>query len=659
MDHSAFFLIVKLSSRFRWVFCQLEVLRHCLPPSVRHTLDELPETLDETYERVLKEIKKPNRMHALRLLQCLVVAIRPLEVEELAEVLAIDFDDEEGMPKLNPRWRWGDEEQALLSSCFSLIVIVGSSYSRVVQFSHFSVKEFLTSDRLATSNGDIARYHIQLEPAHTILAQACRSVLLRSDERVEEGGVEGSSPLAKYAARHWVVHAQDEKVSSRVRKAMEYLFDVNKPYFAAWLELYDIDTPVGYSPIFRWITPYSKFGGTPLYYAARCGFQDLVEHLVANDPDQVNATGGCYLTPLVAALAEGHFQTAKFLYDNGGHPNVRGYRDNTPLHSAAYHRESEMVRVLLEYNANADARNFDGATPLHFMSSNGETGGPNTTLSLSNLAQLLIHHGADVNARTDDNTTPLHGAARSGAFEFMLVLVKLGADVNARKRDGTTLLHEAAWGGSVEAIRMLLELGADINARKNDDTTLLHEAASGGSVEAIRMLLELGADINALKSYRTTPLHEAAQGWSVEAIRILLELGADINARKDDDTTPLHIAARAGSVDVIRMLLELGVDVNVRKSDGTTPLHEAAQGWSVEAIRMLLELGADINARKNDDTTPLHDVARGGSVEAIRILLELGADINARKNNRSTPLLEAVRSGIVDAIRMLSSLEQT
>ena len=113
-----------LSSRFRWIFCQLEVLRYCLPPSVRQTLDELPETLDETYGRVLKEIKKPNRVHALRLLQCLVVAIRPLRVEELAEVLAVDFDDKEGIAKLNPDWRWGDEEQALLSSCSSLIAIV-------------------------------------------------------------------------------------------------------------------------------------------------------------------------------------------------------------------------------------------------------------------------------------------------------------------------------------------------------------------------------------------------------------------------------------------------------------------------------------------------------------------------------------------------------
>ena len=230
----------KLSIRFRWIFCQLETLRYCLPPSVRRTLDELPESLDETYERVLREIKKPNRDHARRLLQCLVVAIRPLRVEELAEILAVDFDDEEGIPKLKLNWRWEDQEQALLSSCSSLIAIVESEESRVVQFSHFSVKEFLTSSRLATSSGDTSRYHIVLEPAHTILAQACLSVLLRLDKSVKWSDVGNSFPLARYAAEHWVAHAQDEKVSSCLRKAMEYLFDVDKPYFSAWLQSYEI-----------------------------------------------------------------------------------------------------------------------------------------------------------------------------------------------------------------------------------------------------------------------------------------------------------------------------------------------------------------------------------------------------------------------------------
>ena len=137
---------------------------------------------------------------------------------------------------LDASWRWEDQEQALLSSCLSLIAIVHAGDSRVVQFSHFSVKEYLTSPRLSASSGDISTYHISFEPAHTILGQACLGVLLRLDSRGRgiDGNIGVNSPLAEYAARHWVDHARFANASSRLPKAMEYLFDPDKPQFAAW-----------------------------------------------------------------------------------------------------------------------------------------------------------------------------------------------------------------------------------------------------------------------------------------------------------------------------------------------------------------------------------------------------------------------------------------
>src|SRR5260370_19342864 len=191
--------------RFRWVYCQLEVLRHCFPPGVRRILEELPESLDETYERILREIRKPNHAHAHRLLQCLVVAVRPLQVEELAEVLAFDFNGE-GMPKLNPSWRWEDQEEAVMSACSSLVTIIKDGDSRVVQFSHFSVKEFLTADRLAEPMRDVSRYHIRLEASHTILAQAFLGVLLRLGDPVDRNSIK-AFPLGPYTAQYSPPHS--------------------------------------------------------------------------------------------------------------------------------------------------------------------------------------------------------------------------------------------------------------------------------------------------------------------------------------------------------------------------------------------------------------------------------------------------------------------
>jgi Ankyrin repeats (many copies) len=354
------------------VFCQLETLRHCLPPSVHHTLDELPESLDETYERVLKEIKKPNRDHARRLLQCLVVAVRPLRVDELAEVLAVDFGNAEGIPKLNPDWRWEDEEQALLTSCSSLIAIVETYDSRVVQFSHFSVKEFLTSTRLADSRIEVSRYHIDLEPAHTVMAQACMGVLLHPDDCLEDNSIRRIISLSGYAAEYWVKHAQFNGVTSSLHKAMEYLFDSDRPHFATWLQLQNIDIRPSRSmdSSLSELAASSPVKASPLYYAALCGFQDLVENLVIKHPQHVKTNGGWYGTPLVAALAGRHFQTAKFLHDNGAHLDIHYEGGDTPLHSAAYYGDVEMVQVLLGYGVDVNAQDR-GWTALHDAASNG------------------------------------------------------------------------------------------------------------------------------------------------------------------------------------------------------------------------------------------------------------------------------------------------
>src|ERR1700761_9452663 len=134
---------------------------------------------------MLRGINKAQKNDAYRLLQCLTVASRPLRVEELAELLAFDFQASSsgGIPKLREEWRWDDEEEAVLSTCSSLIAVVRNGDSRVVQFSHFSVKEYLTSPRLArSSHADISRFHIDLEPAHTIMTQACLATLLQLDE---------------------------------------------------------------------------------------------------------------------------------------------------------------------------------------------------------------------------------------------------------------------------------------------------------------------------------------------------------------------------------------------------------------------------------------------------------------------------------------------
>ena len=204
--------------------------------------------------------------NAHRLLQCLAVAVRPLLVEEFAELLAFDFEASSsgGIPTLKEDWRWNDHEEALLSTCSSLITIIPlRDDTRVVQFSHFSVKEYLTSSRLAKSpHGDVSRFRIDLEAAHTVMAQACLATLLRLVEHARNSNA-NFPPLVKYAAKHWVGHAQFKKVSSCVRNGMEDLFDSSKPHFAAWLQVHHIDED------WTLFAPYFGGVGSPLYSSGK------------------------------------------------------------------------------------------------------------------------------------------------------------------------------------------------------------------------------------------------------------------------------------------------------------------------------------------------------------------------------------------------------
>ena len=431
-------------TRFRWVFCQLETLRHCIPQSVRRTLDKLPESLDETYERVMMEIKRTNQAHAYRILQCLTVAIRPLFVAELAELLAFDFDAAKGgIPKLNSDWRWQDHEQAVLSTCSSLITVVGDAESPVVQFSHFSVKEFLMSDRLVTSTRDISQYHISLPVAHTVLARACLGVLLR-DPDVRSGA--DSGPLAQYAARHWVTHAQVESVASRVRDGMGYLFDPDKPYFEAWIQLHDIDHEYyddGSDPVSE---------ARPLYYAALCGFDERVGHLTLKYPQHTSARGG---------------------------------RLGTALHSASFAGHLQIVRSLLRHGVGVDVRGHRNGTPLLLASVSGKC----------DVIQCLLDHGADVNSQDDLHNTPLIWAAYWGRVDAVRVLLEHSADINSKDDNGWTPLRDAVDGFDskddyLEIVRLLLEHGADVDAEDNDGRTPLQVALDLGHDELARLLSE-------------------------------------------------------------------------------------------------------------------------------------------------------------------------
>jgi hypothetical protein len=385
-----------------------------MPSSIRKILNELPTTLDDTYERMLQGIPKEQFQHASRLFQCMVAAVRPLHVEELAEIFAIEFGPN-NTPNLIVDWRPDNPEEAVLSTCSTFITIIHDDDSKIAQFSHFSVKEFLTSDRLQMSDvGSICQYYIPMEAAHAILARACVTVLLQLDEE-EDVKRSKALPLAPYAATHWVRHAQFEDVASRIQDSLAYLFDPRKPHFRPRILLQSVQDVFSNYPTFFSEDPHKL---TPMFLAAFCGFSGLVKHLVVTHAPDVNAKCGDGWSPLHGTSISGQVDSARILLDHGADVNAVGCDGFTPLHYASRYRHLEVTRFLLERDANLNAQTVAHKTALYVASQAGHL----------EIVRALLAHGADVTIRGIDGQTPYEVATRCGRRDVAQLLLGYGAE---------------------------------------------------------------------------------------------------------------------------------------------------------------------------------------------------------------------------------------
>ena len=495
------------------MFCQLVYLRGCLPGRIRRTLNELPETLDETYARTLEEIDKKNWEYTHRLFQCVAAASRPLRVNELAEFLAFDFEAE-STPTFLADWRPEDPAHTVLSICSSFLdVVMPEEGSPVVQFAHFSVKEYLTSARLCKAKDTISRFHVSMTASHTIVAQACLGVLLHLDESISEDNLK-EFPLAEYAAEHWVAHAQFENVSSNVEDGIKRMFDPSRSHISVWTWIYDPENSGRRH--YRYERP-EKARASPLHYASFCGMRDLAEFLIVEHSQDVNARGFDEETPLHVALRCGHADVAQLLLDRGADAKAQDKEKRTPIFRAS---EAGLVEVVLV---------------------------------------LLGKHGADVNAQIGEGCSPLEWAAHRGHVEVVRILLEHGAVVQTQDKYKYNPLHVAH---GEEIARLLLKHGANANALDIYGQIPLHHASGYGRVGTVRALLEHGVDSNARDPYSTTPLHLASRGGYPECVRLLLQNGADIHARDNNDQTSFMMAAAKGHHDIMQLLLGYGAEDN-------------------------------------------------------------------------------------------------
>ncbi|KAF7973994.1 hypothetical protein HWV62_13605 [Athelia sp. TMB] len=657
---------------FRWVALQIAELSKCLTRrAVDEQLRSLPKDLDGMYERSLS--RSANQHELKQLLIWLAFSVRHLLVEELAEVIAIDFSLKD-TPAYDPDLRYFSPTD-VLDLCAGFVTCVPISADPVwhssiqdqgarigskgrvhrkdiyihsreatdlgtVKLAHMSVKDYLVSERI--KNGAAFFFAVDAILAHNMITATCLAYLMHLGRQSSfDEATSDHFPLVLYAARNWPLHARMGRIDKApVWQLMICMFSRGHNALINCIRMQEPHRRDRWN--MRFHSPVKEIAGTPpLYYASLFGLQELVKEILSHGED-VQVRGGPCGNALQAASYHGHGGVVQILLEHGANVNTHGGKHSNALRAAFYGGHINVARLLLEHDADVTAHEQHEGTLLQEATGHDDFA----------TVQLLLEHGVDANASAGPKGTALQIASGRGEIDIVRLLLEHGAAVNTPAGPkGTALQAVINWSYSED---LLLDY-----ERQNMDTTGLTRIpmvrrfprlmgrtdlkslaleASHRRRAIVRLLLEHGADANAppesdgeplpsdLDWYNATALQIAAHGGKTDIVRVLLEYGADVNAPAGPDGTVLQHAARHGHLNTIQLLLEHGADVNAPAGATGTALQVANEP---EVVRLLIENGADANAPRRIYDSALLYASEMGQKTNVLLLLERGATMNS------------------------------
>jgi ankyrin repeat protein len=508
---------------------------------LRKSLSTLPPTLDQTYDRILSTISKEDAQYAKRILQWLTFSARPLFVKEVAEVLAIDVERDPAFDRDEVL----EDPLEVLNICSSLVIFTDSP-NGIIALAHYSVQEYLVSDRIR--QGHAKQYSMQEAECHSAITKGCLKYLLQLAQPLSKDALKISA-LAKYSAQYWSSHLRNtgrnlEEVS---QLAMD-MMSTERPEYLTWIQIYDPDRMFARPDLEKSL----KSLAPPLYYASLLGLSMVTKLLLGKGAD-INAQGGSHGSALQAASAKGYEQVVEILLEGGAKVNAQD-EYHSVLQAASAGGHEQVVQMLLDHNANVNAQSGRRGTALQAASASGHV----------RVVKILLDRDADIHLQSGVHGTPLELASAAGHEQVVKLLINRGANVNAHTEHFDTALYRASASGHELIVKLLLEAGADVNIRGQSGfhVSALHAASEQGHEQIAKLLLEAGADANANKQgrYYTNALQSASAKGFKQVVEMLLKAGADVNATTQymHYQTALQAASTGDHKEVVQMLLDAG-----------------------------------------------------------------------------------------------------
>ena len=172
---------------------------------------------------------------------------------------------------------------------------------------------------------------------------------------------------------------------------------------------------------------------------------------------------------LCLALSLRQYDLANRLIDCGANVNeIRRIEltKTTLLHYEAAVGDAQSVRLLVNHNANCNARDRMDRTPLHCVLDGEGDDRPD-------IVEVLINAGAVLDAQDRSGRTPLHWAVSNKFNESARKLIASGASIHAIDAAGQSVLHRAVSWSNLEMVKLLISQGVNIDVKDNDGRTPL------------------------------------------------------------------------------------------------------------------------------------------------------------------------------------------
>jgi ankyrin repeat protein len=577
-----------LFSRFLFAKLQLDILWNCLNShDVSTTLADLPEGLDATWVRLLRDIDTAqpnvNRDKIRRILQWLVAAARPLTVDELQEAITI----EEGQTQRN-KAEIGDP-QDLVNLCGPLVRF--NRENNELSLAHFSLKEFLVSGKLLeTDNNNTRRYNIHPPDADLYLAKASLTYLsfhglARSYRTLEElAEVRRNYRFLDYATLYGGTHV------GRVGNAEPALISLLNGLFAREISHQELPAPQNETELPVLKMTISMFL-PPIESEYASPGRGVVSFMESDYPPD------CVL-----------FLLQETVKSTENRPNCTSWL--------------QLFRILSDLTRKDHPANI---TPLYYASLFGWTSGVERILELNK-----------GRASTSDLNHALRAAAMGNHCDIIKRLHDAGAQVKGNNGVLGSALQSAAFCGSAEAVKALLAVGASAEERHDfyrpggTVGSALQGAAIKGDATLVKLLLEHGADVNSNRGWLGTPLQAVLERGMEEMAMLLIQSpGFDGSVTGGYYGSALRLVCQHTDPmtgRILRAMLDRNAPSNQRLGVYGSLLEIASHCGSLENVLLLLDYGATVDTSIGQLGNAVHAASMSGDERIVKELLDRGAD---------------------------------